>query len=144
MASAWGVAWGSSWGISWGAGSAPPVVVPVRPPGGDGWYRPPIYVDDKGRPVDLKTYKARTANQAIQAAAKAVKELPKEDRPEAREALRALREAVAADVSERVAQEARSLASMLGELQGQLTKLEELAQQEALDEEALIILLLVA
>lgn len=112
-----------------------------RTPGG-GYYRPVIYLDDKGRAVDLKAYKARTENQAIQAAKNAVKELPKEDRPEARQAVRALQEAIEDQAAEQVIERSRQVAATVGELKGLLHQLEEIARQEAEDDEEAAMLLL--
>ncbi len=139
MADAWGGSWGSSWGASWGdvASSAEE----VRQPGG-GYVRPIIYLDDKGRPVDLKKYKARLTNEVTQAATAAVKELPKDERPEAREAIKDLRAAIATNVAGRVAEQAETLRGMVGDLRGLLTELEAAIEAEAEEDDIAVLLLM--
>ena len=106
-------------------------------PGG-GYYRKPIiYVDKQGRPVDLKTYRSRLENTVVQAA----RQIARED-PDTREVAKQLREAIASGVSERVAQEASAAAAVLTGLKAMLAELEQLALEEAEDEETAMLLLL--
>jgi hypothetical protein len=150
MTSAWGLSWGSSWAKSWGGG-VPPAVGPVRQPGG---FLPPrrprhiIYLDRDGRPVDLKTYKARMVNEAVQTARNTVKRLPKEDKPEAAERLRRLREALADGVVEHIVARSREMAEKVTALRRLVAELERIAAQEfeqgQRDDEAAIVLLLIA
>lgn len=140
MADAWGGSWGVSWGVSWGSGSAPPAPAEDFPHGG---WLPTVYLDKHGKKVDLKAYKAK-ANQVVQAAKKAAKELPNEDRAEAGEAIRALRLAVEDDVSQHVIEQTRVLSALVGNLKGLLAEIEQIARQQAEDDDAIAILLLMA
>lgn len=114
------------------------VQLPPQPmqPGGGGYRKPIIYVDEKGRPVDLKTFKVRTANEVMQAAKVA------EPRPFSR----TLARAIAGKNNEEIAAEARRLAAVtanarLAEL---LDRLEQLAILEAEQDEGAALMLLLA
>lgn len=119
----------------------------ARQPGGF-YPKPVIYVDKHGRPVDLKTYKARAVNEAAQLAKPVIDELPQEDRPIAREIVKALRQAVKAKADDRIAQEAGQLSALLAgaseRLDRLLAELEQAARQQALDEDEMIAILLLA
>lgn len=136
MADAWGGSWGSAWGSSWGSSVVPPVVETRQPGGG---YRKPIYLDKQGRPVDLKTYRARLENTVVQAAKQVAR-----DEPDTREVARQLRDAIASGEAERIAQEARSAAETLTQLKAMLAELEQIVLEEAEDDEAAMIMLLLA
>lgn len=143
MASSWGLSWGGSWANSWGA-------IATRQPGGGypvgGYRRPVIYVDDKGRPVDLKTFKARKANEALQSTKEAVADLPVDKRPAARAVVKALREAVGEGDDRRVADAAHRLAVLLANERVTLIldQLERAAREAADDEETALLLLVLA
>lgn len=114
-----------------------------------GFYpKPVIYVDKHGRPVDLKTYKARAVNEAAQIAKPVIAELPKEERPIAREIVAALRKAVRDKEDGRIATEASRLSALLADADTRLAQilfdLEQAARQQAIDDDELAAILLLA
>lgn len=118
-----------------------------RQPGGF-YPKPVIYVDKHGRPVDLKTYKARAVNEAAQIAKPVIAELPKEERPIAREIVAALRKAVRDKEDGQIATEARRLSALLADADTRLAQilfdLEQAARQQAIDDDELAAILLLA
>lgn len=119
----------------------------ARQPGGF-YPKPVIYVDKHGRPVDLKTYKARAVNEAAQIAKPVIAELPKEERPIAREIVAALRKAVRDKEDGQIATEARRLSALLADADTRLAQilfdLEQAARQQATDDDELAAILLLA
>ena len=118
-----------------------------RQPGGF-YPKPVIYVDKHGRPVDLKTYKARAVNEAAQIAKPIIAELPNEERPIAREIVAALRKAVRDKEDGQIATEASRLSALLADADTRLAQilfdLEQAARQQAIDDDEMIALLLLA